>query len=326
MSEKTGVDAWGEAVRFLKRYRSFLVVSHVQPDGDAVSSTVAMAHILKQLDKAFVLTNESDIPPKYRFLKMADAIVSWDEAKSAPFEAVICVDCADRQRFGAVGDVLQRGLPLLNIDHHPTNDRYGDVNVVLSDRAATAEVIYELASYMELKWDRDFAEAVYTGMMTDTGCFRYANTTARVMKAAAHLLEYGVVPNEVAEPIYERMAVAQLLLLKEALNSLKVSDDGQIAWMRVTSEQMKNAGAGEEHVGGIVNFARNLEGVEVGILFKQMDNGVKASWRSRKRLDVSQVAKRLGGGGHARAAGCYLEGTLEEVERRVLEETRRALS
>lgn len=320
-------DLWQRASSFVHSYDSFLVVSHIQPDGDAIGSTLAVAHVLKRLGKKFILTNDSPVPEKYRFLDMAEDILSWDEAKKGSFDAVISVDAADRRRLGGVEDVLAHDLPLLNIDHHPTNDHFGHVNIVIDNKAATAEILYEWAEYMQLNWDQPFAEAVYTGVMTDTGGFRYANTTPCVMKLAAHLLEYGVVPSDIADRVFEKISHAKIIILKEALHSLTLSDDGQICRISITAEQMKQAGAKDEDLGGLVNIARNVEGVEVGILLKQIDDrGVKVSFRSREKIDVSKVAHELGGGGHARAAGCYLEGSLTEVEQTVLNAVRRALA
>lgn len=319
-------ELWREAQAFIESHDAFLIVSHIQPDGDAIGSTLAMAHALQQLGKSFVLTNPSPLPEKYDFLDMANAILPWDEAKKNHFDAVISVDAADRERIDSVGEVLDQGYPLLNIDHHPTNDRFGTVNVVLSDRAATAEIVYELIEHLGLRWNQAMAEAAYTGIMADTGGFRYANTSPRVMRVAAHLLQYGVVASEIAERVFETVSHAKVRILKDALHSLTISEDGRIAWIQITADQMKRAKAKEEDLGGIVNFARNVEGVEVGILFKQVDErGVKVSLRSRKKVDVSRIASELKGGGHARAAGCYVEGALDDVEEKVLLATRRAL-
>lgn len=323
----TLTELWRQAAAFVDAYDSFLVVSHVQPDGDAIGSTLAVAHVLKQLGKAFTLTNDSPVPEKYRFMDMAENILAWDEAKKGNFAAVISVDAADRERLGTVEEVLAGDLPVLNFDHHPTNDHFGSVNIVVEDKAATAEILYEWIEYMQLEWDRAFAEAIYTGVMTDTGGFRYSNTTPKVMKLAAHLLEYGVIPSDIAERVFETISYAKVSILKEALHSLTLSDDGQICWLSITAEQMKRAGAKDEDLGGIVNFARNVEGVEVGILFKQMDErGVKVSFRSREKADVGKVAHELGGGGHTRAAGCYMEGSLAQVRQVVLNAVRRALT
>lgn len=322
----TITEKWQQAAQFIDTYDTFLVVSHVQPDGDAIGSTVAVAHLLKQRGKQFILTNDSPIPDKYYFMDMATHILPWDEAKREKFDAVISVDCADRLRLGAVEIVLQQGFPLLNIDHHSTNDHFGTVNLVLDDQSATAEVLYHFIEHLQLTWDRPLAEAIYTGVLTDTGGFRYTNTSPSSMELAAHLLRYGVNPGDIAEHVFERISRAKVEMLKAALNSLTISDDGKIAWVTITAEQMKRAGAKEEDLGGIVNIARNVEDVEVGILFKQLDShSVKVSLRSRDQVDVAMVAKKLGGGGHARAAGCTMEGSLHEVKQTLLAATRKAL-
>lgn len=322
----TITEKWRQAEQFINTYDTFLVVSHVMPDGDAIGSTVAVAHLLKQRGKRFILTNDSPVPNKYLFMDMAQHILPWDEAKQATFNAVISVDCADRLRLGAVETVLEEGYPLLNIDHHSTNDQFGTVNLVLDDQSATAEVLYHFIEHLQLAWDRPFAEAVYTGVLTDTGGFRYANTSPSSMELAAHLLRYGVNPGDIAEHVFERISRAKVEMMKAALNSLTISDDGKIAWVTITAEQMQQSGAKEEDLGGIVNIARNVENVEVGILFKQLDSqSVKVSLRSRDQVDVAMVAKKLGGGGHARAAGCTMEGPLDEVKRTLLAATRKAL-
>src|SRR5690625_3983871 len=174
---ETVLDTWQKAAHFIDTYNSFLVVSHVQPDGDAIGSTVAVAYVLQQRSKQFILTNNSPIPSKYLFMDMANNILPWDETKVMDFEAVISVDCADRSRLGAVQSVLQEGYPLLNIDHHSTNDHFGTVNVVRDTASATAEVLYHFIQYLQLTWNHPLAEAVYTGVLTDTGGFRYSNTS-----------------------------------------------------------------------------------------------------------------------------------------------------
>lgn len=324
--QKETNELWQKAAAFIKSYDSFLVISHVHPDGDAVGSTCAAAHLLERRGKQYVMTNASPIPEKYLFMEKAKEILPWDEAKKASFDAVITVDCADRSRLGDAEAVLEARYPLLNIDHHPTNTRFGNVNVVLPDKAATAELMYDFSQFLQLKWDRAFAEAVFAGVMADTGSFRYANTSPSAMHLAAHLLEYGVVPNRVATHIFDTMTPAKITVIKHALNSLEISDDGRMAWITLTSEQMKGAGAKEEDAGGVINYARNMKGVEVGLLFKQLDeNAVKVSIRSDETIDASKIAQQLGGGGHARAAGCTVEGPLPQVQEKVIGLTRRAL-
>ena len=215
---------------------------------------------------------------------------------------------------------------LLNIDHHRTNDRFGTHHLINPEAAATAEVLYDWIESMGVKWSKPLAACVYTGLLTDTGGFRYSNTTPAVMKRAARLLECGVDAHRIAEQVLETLTIGQLNLLRRALSTLRLSEDGRIAWMWLTYQDFVDAGAGEGDLDGIVNYARNVDGAEVGILFRQLKGGaVKVSLRSRRRVDVSEVAGYFGGGGHARAAGCTVAGTRDEVERRVLEQVVEAL-
>lgn len=316
------------AARFIREHDHFLVVSHVQPDGDAVSSTCAVGWILEQCGKRFVLINEGEIPRKFRFLYGCDRIVNMrDNPPSGPFRHVICVDCADFKRIGEVSRLFADDCAILNIDHHPTNDRYGTVHVIRDDAAATAELLYDLIRTMGLSWTRESAELVYTGMMTDTGGFRYANTTPKVMQAAAELLSHGVKGAELAEALLETVTYPHIQLLKRALATLQFDGDRRIAWMVVTQGDMKASGAGMDDLEGLVNYPRNIEGVQVGLLFKETGpREFKVSMRSNGQADVSAIAQLFGGGGHVRAAGASLEGDAEEVIGRVLDAVKAALA
>lgn len=215
---------------------------------------------------------------------------------------------------------------LLNVDHHRTNTRFGTHHLINPEAAATAEVLYDWIESMGIKWTKPLASCVYTGLLTDTGGFRYSNTTPAVMKRAARLLECGVDAPRIAEQVLETLTIGQLNLLRRALSTLRLSEDGRIAWMWLTLQDFLEAEAGEGDLDGIVNYARNVIGVEVGILFRQLKSGaVKVSLRSRRWVDVSEVAGFFGGGGHARAAGCTVAGARDEVERRVLERVAEAL-
>lgn len=316
-----------EATRFVSEGERFLVVSHVDPDGDAIGSTLAVGHLLRLLGKRAVMVNASPVPAKYRELPGTEEIVKPQELRDEPpFTRVIAVDVADEERMGDCRSLIAPDACLLNIDHHRTNNRFGTHHLINSEAAATAEVLYDWIESMGVEWTEPLAACVYTGLLTDTGGFRYTNTTPAVMKRAARLLEYGVDAPRIAEQVLETLTVGQLNLLRRALSTLRLSEDGRIAWMWLTLQDFSEAGAGEGDLDGIVNYARNVMGVEVGILFRQLKNGaVKVSLRSRRWVDVSEVAGFFGGGGHARAAGCTVTGTRDEVERRVLGQVAEAL-
>lgn len=318
-----------EAKAFILNQDRFLVVSHVNPDGDAIGSTLAAGHMLEQLGKSFFMVNEGSVPAKFHMLPNSLKIGNFSAtaSESIPrFDCVIAVDCADFERIGEVRQWFPEGIPLLNIDHHPTNDGYGSVNVIRSEAAATAEVLYDLAGVLEIVWERPVAECIYTGLLTDTGGFRYSNTTPKVLNIASEMLTYGVNGNRLADQLLERLTFSQVAILRKALATLSFSPDKRIAWMAVTSEDIRETGTEGGDMDGLVNYPRNIEGVEVGLLFKQSDpDTFKVSLRSAGLADVASIAQRFGGGGHVRAAGCTVKGTLQEAVDRIVSEVGRAL-
>lgn len=232
-------------------------------------------------------------------------------------------------RFSACGAdpaLFAQDALIANIDHHPTNNGYGFVTLIKPDAAATAEILFDLLKTFEVEWDIDIATAIYTGLLTDTGGFRYTNTSPKVMAAVSELLALGVNGPELAETLLEEMTLAQVKVLNRALNTLQLTPQGDVAWVYVTPQDMLECNAANEDLEGIVNYPRNIRGVEVGMLFKVIDEtAVKVSLRSAGKVDVAALAQVFGGGGHTRAAGARVEGTLEQAIPRVLEEVRRLL-
>lgn len=316
------------AQQFIETHDQFLVVSHVQPDGDAASSTCAIGWILRQYNKQFIMINEDPIPEKFKFLWGYDQVhqYSKDDKEVTKYKYVIAIDCADYSRIGKVSEKFDDDVQILNIDHHPTNDGYGTINLVKEDSAATAEILYDLIEQMKLPWNVDIAKCIYTGLVTDTGGFRYANTTPKVLEIAAALLHIGVNANEMAEVLLEKMKPKQISLLKIALNSLSFSHNKQISWVSITKQDLENIQASGEDMEGIVNYPRNIEGVEVGMFFKEMEeNIVKVSFRSLGKVNVAALSQVFGGGGHVLASGATIEGSLKDVIQRVVSKVEEAL-
>lgn len=315
------------AMEFMQEHDDFLVVSHVQPDGDAAGSTLAVGWLLSQLGKAHTMINEGRLPAKFGFLHGFEQVVSYtDQAPSRLFRHVISVDCADFARIGFVSKLFAPDVQLLNIDHHSTNDEFGICNLVEPAAAATVEIVYDLSLHAGVTPDIDFGECIYSGLLTDTGGFRYANVTPKVLQTAADLLTLGVKGHRLAEELLERMTYPQMRLLQHGLASLSFAYDRKVAWVHVSQEQMEHIQATSEDLDGLVNYPRNIEGVLIGILFKQRGPTTwKVSLRSNS-VNVAEVAQRFGGGGHIRAAGCTVEGTLEDVVRGVVKEAGAVLS
>lgn len=316
------------AKQFIIEHDQFLVVSHVHPDGDAISSTCAIGYLLEKLGKSFWMINESPIPPKLSYLYGSSNIIQFDENRSfnETFDAVIALDCADFERIGTVNSLFSDNTKLLNIDHHPTNDHYGTVQLIDPNAAATVEILFDLYSLFELPWDETIASCIYTGLLTDTGGFRYANTSPKVMKMASELLTYGVKGYELAEHLLEKTTMGHIRILKKALDSLSFSESNKICWLSVTKKDFEEAGASNQDLEGIVSYPRNIEGVEVGILFKELGpNEVKVSLRATGSVNVAEIAQQFGGGGHVRAAGATLNYPLEQSISLVIEKIKQVV-
>lgn len=324
-------DAYREALReaaaYMREGDDFLVVSHLSPDGDAISSTSAVGLLLQSLGKSYTLINEGRTPEKYAGLLAGQPIVDYSsQPPDRRYRYIISVDCADFARIGEVHKAFEADAQLLNIDHHPTNDAFGTLSLIKPHAAATVEIIFELAEELGVAWSKPLATCIYAGLLTDTGGFRYSNTTPEVMAVAERMLRYGAEGASLAEQLLETMTYPQVMLLKEALSTLSFSEDRRIAWISVSSDMLSRIGAAEEDSEGLVNIPRNVAGVEVGMLFKQKAPGtVKASLRSGGKVDVSKLAQAFGGGGHVRAAGCTINGTLDEAVRRLLEAVKNEL-
>lgn len=306
-----------KACEFIHQGDRFLVVSHVQPDGDAISSTLAVGLMLRALGKSYTMVNADTMPDKFDYLEGFDQIRLANQPPDddeALFDRVIAVDCADFARIGKASQWFAAEVQLLNIDHHPTNDGYGQVRLIQPEAAATAEILYTLAEALHISWNQALADCIYTGLLTDTGGFRYANTSKQVMQVASHMLAHGTNGHHLAELLLERMSYAHILLVKRALSSLAFTADQRVAWISITVQDMNETKARNEDLEGLVNYPRNVEGVEVGILFKEVDESkVKVSMRSTGLIDVAAFAKSIGGGGHVRAAGCTVHKPLAEA-------------
>lgn len=316
-----------EAVAFIQGHSSFLIVSHVQPDGDAISSCSAMAWLVEQFGKQATIINESELPSRLSYLYHYENILKYEEHLSVQFDAVIALDCADDKRMGEVVKLYPEHVPLLNIDHHATNNMFGTLNIVRATAAATVEIIYDLIKVAQLTPSLSCAKALYTGLLTDTGGFRYSNTSPDVMQMASHLLSIGVSGYELADWLLEKMSIAKVKLLKLALSRISFNEDESIGWITIKKDDLKSCGAVAEDMEGIVNYVLNVDGVEVGILFKEAQDGsYKASLRSAGKVDVAAIAQGFGGGGHVRAAGCSINLPIEECVQLLVGEIGKALT
>jgi bifunctional oligoribonuclease and PAP phosphatase NrnA len=296
----------------LKNAKSAIIATHVDPDGDAIGSMLALGMILEQLKIQTYYYSQDSVPKIYRFLAGSDKIRR--EIKDFNHFDVACVvDASDLSRVGDKIDLKQSAGQIINIDHHPDNTQFGDVNCVMKS-SCVGELVYDLAEYLKIKVDRKMADCLYTSIITDTGNFRYDNTNVKTFLIAAELLKAGVNTHELTTHIYDNKSVQAVRIAGRALSSIKFSEDRQIGWAVVTEEMMEEVGAKSEDVVGIVDAVRSIEGVEVAIFFREEKGKVKINFRSKERVNVSEIARRFGGGGHLKAAGAVVSGAIAEVE------------
>ncbi|WP_202077170.1 DHH family phosphoesterase [Caldalkalibacillus salinus] len=317
-----------QAAHYIRSHDDFLVLAHLHPDGDAIGSTVAMGLLLHHLGKSVTIANEGETPSRFAFLSRYKPIEDLSVSKlNKTFQHVITVDVADESRMGNVQAYLAKETNILNIDHHPTNTMFGDVNLIQPRAASTTQILYDLIKeHFQDAFDHALATALYTGLLTDTGGFRHSNTTKEVFDMASHLLTFGVDPNEVAEQAIDTTSPSHLNVLKKALNSLTFANGKRVAIFTVTKEDMLETGATKDDIDGLVSYPKNIEGVEVGALLKEWSEGeVKVSLRSKRDIDVAVIAQENGGGGHAKAAGYTFNGSLEDAKTTLLDQLQDAL-
>lgn len=308
--------------RVLEEPGSTLIVGHEDPDPDSIGSVLAARWALRQIrpGEPIEAASPDPPPPSCHFLPGADQVLTPEEAAArGPWRTLWVVDC-EPNRIGGLKPLLSTAQRLVNVDHHATNTRPSghpsETRLVDPSAAATGLLIYRLIRYWALPLDLEVATHLYTAVAGDTGAFRYANTTAEALEVAREAVRTGVRPETVAHHLYERRPLAELQLLGRALATLERSDDGRVAWMAIPNGWI--AGQAADAFDGFVNYPRMVEGVEVALLFREVEPGtVRVSLRSQSWVDVSQIASTFGGGGHARAAGCTLKLPLDEAVKRV---------
>lgn len=315
-------------IRELLLSSSEVVLStHLNPDGDGAGSQAALAHWLRRNGVSARIVNASRIPDNFDFL-IPDGVAAgdpWTEGRRAieAADLAVVLDTSERTRLGDLWEDLRRKRTVV-IDHHPPDpEAIGDVAVRDPSACATGELIYDLITMGDGDLELAEARGLYVALVSDTGSFRFSNTTPRTHEIAAHLLELGVDPTEMYRRLFGRMTMSRVELLQRALGTLQRDPDLPVAWIVITQEDMQETGADAEDREGLVEYARRLEGVEVAMLFRELPDGrSKVSFRSNGETDVSRLAKAFQGGGHAKAAGALVNLPMNEALDAVLAEVR----
>jgi phosphoesterase RecJ-like protein len=301
--------------RLIKEKESFLITSHIHPDGDAIGCQIAFSMALEEMGKRVYIFNQDPVPWRYQKFSRVNSI----KASPPPqhnYEAILILDAANLSRIGKVKDTIQfEGRVVVNIDHHISNEKFGEINIVKPEYSSTAEIIYEILKPLCVI-SPQMAELLYMGIATDTGAFRYPNTTAHTLRTAAKLIDIGVDPSDVASNIWFSDRPERVKLLGEVLETLKIRDG--YAVMFVTMDMLKKYRADEEETEEFVDYGLTIEGIQASIFLKERANRmVKVSLRSKSGTDVNTLAVLFGGGGHSNAAGFIIKGTIEDVMKKI---------
>ena len=314
-------------LKYIHGSDDFVVTSHVNPDGDNVGSTLSIYYFLKNLNKKVYYVMDDSMPINMQFLIKDINIINSNEFRELNIKNynLITLDCGDKNRICIDDEIKNNCTKLINIDHHGSNDFYGDLNYVVAEASSTCELVYDILIRNEEinkveTIDKNIATALYTGLITDTGKLTYSNTHASSFDMAKNLLLIGADTQKVVQNVFGSNPFNFYKLLGEALNTLEIFNT-KVAIMMVTQEMLQKYNIDFKDIDGIVPYARDIENVEIGILLKEKGNNeIKVSLRSKAYADVSKIAKVFAGGGHMRASGCTINDNIENAKSKVLEE------
>jgi len=288
--------------------QNIVLISHINPDGDALGSSLSLYPVLKKMGKNVKVFNATKPLPDYLdFLPNFEKVTNVLPKK---MDLMISFDCGSFDRLG----IEERPDFLINIDHHISNTNYGDINIIDPKAASTSQVVYEMLKTNGVEIDDQSATCIYTALVTDTGSFQYESVNDRVFAIASELVKCGANPNFVAKMLFQRDRLSRLRLLAKAYDTIELCCEGKAAFVEVTKEMMEITGAIKEDTDTIVNSVRAIASVEIACMLREDDEGIKISLRSKNYADVSKIAQKYGGGGHIRAAGATLKGEFDFVK------------
>jgi phosphoesterase RecJ-like protein len=312
---------FAEIGRALREHNKFAVLSHVRPDGDALGSTLALALSLKGLGKEVRAWNEEGMLEKYNFLAQAQ-LLTQPPSEPEDFDVVVALDTAVQNRLGTTTSAVRHAKLWINIDHHPSNPRYGDLVYIDPTAPATGQILFEFLTNQNFPITPEIAENLYAAISTDTGSFQYPNTTVRTFEIAADLVRCGVEVGRISQLLYENFPRRRIELLRELLGTMQFGCDGKLARFSLSKAAALALGVIPEDNEGLIDNLRAIRGVIVAIFFEELPDGkVRVSMRSKNEaVDVCAICTQFGGGGHVLAAGARVRGTLPEVEKKIVEQ------
>ncbi len=308
------------AISKIEECKRICIISHVNPDGDSIGSLLGLGIALKRdNEKDIRLALVDDIPNEYKFLPRIDYLQNIDN--NDKFDLLITLDCSDLNRLGSCKYVSDNSSYIINIDHHKSNDYFGDINIVDSKASSAGELVFKLLKNMNTDIDKEIATCLYVSISTDTGSFKYDNTSSFTHNVAAELLEKDINKNEITTQIYQNRSLSKTKLFIKSINSMEMYLNNKIGVVIVTQDMLKSCDADIKDVDGIVEFVRDISSVEVACILKELDsNEIKVGLRSKTDIDVAEICEKFRGGGHAKASGCTIFGNVNNAKKQLIEE------
>ena len=300
-----------QIVEIIRSRDEFVITSHVRPDGDALGSELALMLILEAIGKRARVINRDPVPARFENLPCANRVTIGETIDGSP-AAVFVLECGKMERTG-LNSLSQHFL--INIDHHHSTAEYGAINWIDETACAVGEMIYKIAKALQVELTPEIATNIYTAVVTDTGSFQFACTTAETFRMAADLAEHGADVPGIARNVFYSNPITKINSMTVMLNRMKVDCGGRLVWTAVTRDDMTRYNCMEDDVDGLVNFPLTINGVDVAVFFREMEDGsFRVSLRSKNSIDVCEIASAFGGGGHRNASGCTVAGPLEKAK------------
>jgi len=310
---------WDRIADIINNGKKFIITTHLFSEGDAIGSELALKRFLCDLNKEAIIVNNEVLPSVYRcfdsdkdvkFLKSKDVNINLND-----FDAIFIVDVADWSQLGDFADIIKASqITKICIDHHPTNSGYADINVIVKDASSAGELIYDLITHMNGEITLEIATPLYLSIATDTGWFKFSNTSAKAFKACSALIKAGAKSGIIYEKLYQNKHLSYLKLLNLMLGALRSECEGRLVWTKMTKDMIKSSGVDFVDTDVIIDLIRAVKEVEVVIIFRELgERKTKVGFRSKHTIDVSKLASDFGGGGHVRAAGASLNKPIDTV-------------
>ncbi|MFT5170232.1 MAG: phosphoesterase RecJ-like protein [Candidatus Omnitrophota bacterium] len=310
----------------IKKHKSFIVVTHVGPDPDALGSQMAMALFLESLGKEVVCVGELVVPERYQFLPGVKSIRPYSEDMNLSFDAAVILDCGDRNRIGKIENLIKDDTCLINIDHHITNDNFGTVNIVDPTASSTCEMLCEFFDIARHKITDTQALHLYAGIMTDTGCFRFENTTSKTHLIASKLVEYNFSPTNLYKELYESIPLRDVQEFTKVINNFEAFYEKRVACVLLPKKIVKKFSEEFDLRDTIFKFLRSIQGIEVFLILTEVSSDkTRINFRSSGRVDVAKLANKFKGGGHKNASGGVMLTDIDEARKAVLKEIKKVL-